>query len=247
MLLLVSGCRTEVLHNLSETEANRLITRLHEVRIEGEKTHQDDGTWSVSVPNEDFRLAVRYLSDTRMLHDRRSPVGPSRLLRSREEQRFEYERALSREIEATINSIAGVLESRVHLNLPAPDLLLGRSKGQGSASVLVVVRSGELPDDTRIASLVAGASGLKAAEVAVLFSRGAESPRLFNAGATVPAKDGPGSAYAAPLTRTIWDRLGADQSLWVRILVALLSGGAAFGLYALRKRESKPVVPHSVH
>ena len=92
---------------------------------------------------------------------------------SREQQRFQFERSLSSSIETTLSALDGVLDVRVHLNLPVSDPLFGKpvnSQDKGSASVLLITGSVFPNSNEQIASLVAGASGISSKNVSVLIS-----------------------------------------------------------------------------
>ena len=153
------------------------MTRLNTAGIEAEKVRQADSGWALSVSSSNARQAIGYLIDSRAM--RRPGKGDDEkasLVSSREEQRFRYERSVSRELEATLAGIEGVLEARVHLNLPLADPLFGTVSGragEGTASVLLVT-SGELRlSKDEVAALVAQAVGINSQKVAVLVSAGA--------------------------------------------------------------------------
>ena len=71
-----------------------------------------------------------------------------------------------------MSAMLGVLEARVHLNLPETDPLFGtRKESTGSGSVLLVVDARYVAKDEEISGLVSGAAGIPAAKVAVLKSQ----------------------------------------------------------------------------
>ncbi len=172
-MLLVCGCREQIVHNLNEPDVNKLLSALNEIQIEAQKIKQPDGQWSLAVDDADMVRAISYLSETKRLGTtRESLVQKPSMMSSREDQHFHYERALSREIEHTLMAIAGVLEARVHLNLPAVDPLFGKALNNqvGSASVLLIVEKNNPIPREQIAQLVAGAGGIAEKSVAILFS-----------------------------------------------------------------------------
>jgi type III secretion protein J len=171
LALLVSGCREQLMHNLSEQQANRLITRLHENIIESRKTRQPDGRWSVEVERNQLAQALREMQKLRLLRDVRATSSEnSSVIASRDQQRFAFERALSSEIEQTLLSIEGVLEARVHLNLPQVDPLFGKSISgvQGSGSVFIIAEQELAFSREEFANLVAGAAGMLPQGISVL-------------------------------------------------------------------------------
>ena len=177
--LALSGCQEQILHDLSETEANRVVSRLYSAQINAEKVVQADGRWAVSVEREGVVAALTYLDSARVLSNRQAPSNGkshSSLVPSREEQWFQYESSIAAAIESTLMTLPGVFEARVHLNLPQTDPLLGaRSAGVGSGSVLLVADSQCSIGEGEIAALVGGAAGVPAGNVKVLRSLGARS------------------------------------------------------------------------
>ncbi len=173
LISMLLGCDEQIVHYLSENEANVLVTHLADVSISSKKVRQADGSWALAVDETDQLPALRALSAARLLRSN-EPREPERgsLVVGRDEQRFRHERALSAEIERTLTTIPSVLEGRVHLNLPIVDPLFGQrlEKRPGSASVVVVVR-GEGPSKEEIALIVSGASGIPVALVSVMMQQ----------------------------------------------------------------------------
>jgi type III secretion protein J len=172
--LTVLGCREEVLHDLSETDANRIITELDHASIRASKAVQSDGRWTVEVSKDQAIPALKILEGQRILRNSTDhPLPEPSMVSSREEQRFRFERGLSQEIERTLRTLDGVLDARVHLNLPPVDPLFNRPIGdsEGTASVLMVVQRNFNADKQEIANLLVGAAGIKAEKVAVLISK----------------------------------------------------------------------------
>ncbi len=172
LLLVMCGCREELLHDLSEFEANRLIARLHSAGLEARKHQQADARWFLDIAEHDAGKALQLLADARVFNTGRSqPLDAPSLVSSREDRQFRYERKLSLELEATLLTFKGVLEARVHLNSPTHEMLSFETKNKvprGTASVLVVADSSEMIDSTKISAIVAGASGINSADVAVV-------------------------------------------------------------------------------
>jgi type III secretion protein J len=170
-LLCVLGCKEQLMHNLTEQQANRLMTRLDESKIDSNKKRQADGFWSVEVERSDLALAMREMQKLRLIKENTGANSEgSSVIASRDQQRFAFERALSSEIEQTLSSFDSVLEARVHLNLPQVDPLFGKivPGAQGSGSVFIIAESGIAFSKEEIAGLVAGAAGIQASGVSVL-------------------------------------------------------------------------------
>ncbi|MCB0328777.1 MAG: hypothetical protein KDD70_03915 [Bdellovibrionales bacterium] len=170
----IAGCKEQILHDLTESDSNRLITRLHQAGILAEKTKQNDGGWSIAVAKSDAIEALSALSHARVFRKQRAEVPESSsMLPSRDAQRFQFERAIAGELELTLSALAGVLETRVHLHLPPTDPLFGReltSEYPSSASVLLITDSEFSTSESGIKGLVAGGSGIAEERISVLVS-----------------------------------------------------------------------------
>lgn len=185
LLAILSGCREIVVHDLGEADANKMLTHLVAIELHPKKEKQPDGKWSLSLPSEQASRAIQYLTENRLVKEEASKLpDKGGLMLSREEQRFRYERLLSREIENTLSGVGAVLQARVHLNLPIIDPLFGQNvdNSKSSASVLLVVGKSNV-DKSEVSALVAGASGIPASAISVTISNGipnSEQEQLVN-------------------------------------------------------------------
>lgn len=182
-LMLLTGCKEKIVHNLTEVEANRFLTRLHQEQIEAEKELQSDGTWAIAVQQRNAMDALNALATAREFRRTQSEGGGTKagLLATREAQRFQYERALSHEIEMTVGALSGVLEARVHLNLPVTDPLLGKPilpSFDPSGSILIVSDRSFSVNRDELARLVSGASGIIPERITVLIVSDSEEGEL---------------------------------------------------------------------
>ena len=173
----LSACDEKLIHDLSEGEVNRVVSRLHKGGIAADKIQQADGRWSVSIPQGEMVRALSVLDTSRVLA--RRSVGEERkskgsFIPSREEQWFQYESQVAGSLEATLLTLPGVVDAHVHLKLPPSDPLLGtRDAGQGSGSVLLLIEAeaaGVEIHEADIAKVVAGGAGIPADRVRVLKS-----------------------------------------------------------------------------
>ena len=175
LILILSACRENLIHDLEENEANRLLANLYAVNIDANKEQQTDGRWSIKVRTTQAPLVMNYLSESHLIKEEtRNNFEKNSILSSRDEQKFKYERAISNEIEYTLANIDNVLQARVHLNLPVKDPFMGRKVNKnddGSGSVLLVVTENFHDDIKKIQDLVAGASGLRANTISVLLNK----------------------------------------------------------------------------
>lgn len=167
------GCDEQIVHDLSEHDANRVVSRLSSAALQAHKVRQSDGRWAIEVSSDAIVPALAFLESNRVLIARGTSSAPSKggIVPSRQEQWFRYERAMALSIEESLGAIAGVLEARVHLNLPETDPLFGTSpQGNTSGSVLLLIDSHYAASNEEIASLVGGAAGIPVSQVTVLKS-----------------------------------------------------------------------------
>ncbi len=166
------------MHDLSEREANSVVSQLSTARLDARKVQQPDGRWAISVDQDEMLQALSFIETRRVLPTRDAKVVASKgaIIPSREEQWFRYERSVALSIEESLSALPGVLDARVHVNLPDDDPLFGDSARKGgSASVLLVVDRGFVIGDEEVAALVGGAAGLPHGVVRVLKSATAET------------------------------------------------------------------------
>jgi type III secretion protein J len=173
MLSILFSCgRIEVLHDLDETEANRLLRIFYEKNLDVEKQRQANGSWTLSVVPQDELVALEQLQSQRLFQRPKRVLEKSdRIASSREEQRFRYERSLSAALEDTLETLDGVLEARVHLYLPPRDPVFGKlleNNFPASGSVLIVQDHHFSSSAGDLALLVAAAAGLKGENIAVM-------------------------------------------------------------------------------
>ena len=165
----LSACQEQILHDLPEVEANRLLARLEEASIRAEKIRQSDGTWALAVSRSRSFQAIQFLAQARLLKAT-LPVSASKptLMSGKNEQRFHYLQELGRALETTLSGLPDVLDVRVHVQAVEPDPLVGRNSDlwRGSASVLLLV-SVRHEYGPAVAGFVAGAAGLAPERVAV--------------------------------------------------------------------------------
>lgn len=206
LLLLVFGCRSEVLEDLAESEANEIIVRLAQTGVDGEKVRSGSGQsarYSVTVPRGDMAKAVQSLKAVglpRAQHEGfRSVYKDRALVPGKFEQQAMFLSALQEELSKTLESVQGVLWSRVHVTLKAKTYTKGLAKPKSiqvqSASVLLgyLKRAGTKPplSQEQVQNLVANAvEGLEPADVAVVFSAEEQSKSISSTTALQAADPG---------------------------------------------------------
>jgi type III secretion protein J len=193
LTVLVAGCDEQILHDLSEQDANKVLSRLSAGSVGAKKVLQSDGRWAISVSRDSIVPALSYLDTNRVLSPRSNAAtsgSKGGFVPSREEQWFRYERSVALSIEDSLGAMLGVLEARVHLNLPETDPLFGtRKESTGSGSVLLVVDARYAAKDEEIAALVSGAAGIPATKVTVLKSQAQMAGLGSGAGVQVASQE----------------------------------------------------------
>lgn len=233
-LIFIIGCRQSVIHDLNESDATTLLARLQSGNLSAEKERQADGRWTLTVASRDAVRAIQIIDGSRMLKVLDAPrLDRSSLTSSREDQRFHYERALSREIEKTLLSLRGVLEAKVHLNLPGQEYGFRKERpSTASGSVLLVSAPEFTTSDQQIASLVSGASGVPADRISVLITPTHPEEKATPATASSAAS----STYSPPEMAIIEPEVtGALPSLSVFAAGLIILVGLSLTFYFTRK------------
>ncbi len=200
LALALAGCSMQLHQDLSESEANMIISALKVSGIDAGKQAMKDKKWAVSVAESDFAAAVL------VLHDYNLPPAPFNglgqvfkregMLATPTEERARLMYAVSEELMRTIRSFDGVVDARVHVVVPSTEALVDKVQ-PASVSVLVkTLPEFELKDAvTEIRALVVNAvEGLDPARVSVVLvtvdarrqlrmpPASSATPKLFAAG-----------------------------------------------------------------
>ncbi|MEM9783135.1 MAG: hypothetical protein AAF899_11725 [Pseudomonadota bacterium] len=142
MLVLLTGCKTDVLHSIEEPEAARILSVLHNHGIEADKALDDPekNLWRVSVPQKSAGRAFALLNEYKLpaSNDRRlrDVFGQNKLVMTPIEEQALFLEALQGEIAHTLEAVDGVIDARVHLVKPQHDLR-GRPTTEAKASVVI--------------------------------------------------------------------------------------------------------------
>lgn len=243
----ISGCQEQILHDLSEAEANKVLSRLSSSGSSADKVLQSDGRWAISVPRDKVLPALSFLDTHRVLSSREGdpkPKSQSGLVPSREEQWFRYERSVSQSIEDSLTTMQGVLEARVHLHLPESDPLFGtRRDDRGSGSVLMVIDPRFQAKDEELAALVAGAAGISATQVRVLRSTAPAARHESPAEVAVVEPLEARPAVSGDQVPIDLSRAASDSTVTRRVEVGIASvvgaGIAALGALLVRRRKPR--------
>jgi type III secretion protein J len=172
------SCSVSVAEDLSEVEANRVISALGQHSIAADKAPDParEGRYRVDIGQADLALAIGALEGAG-LPSPASPgvldsLGESGLVASRKTEQARLVAGTAGELQRSLGEITGVLGARVHLSVTEADPLAPPELRQPpSASVLIRHRTATPPLALAdVQRLVAGAvSGLAPERVAVVF------------------------------------------------------------------------------
>lgn len=140
LLLLLTGCEEVLYDNLSQREANQLLTTLRQAGIQAERVKDGDGTFSVRVDEDKFAESIRLLEQRGLPRERFETMADvfasDSLLSTPLEERARLAYALSQELTGSLTAVGGILDAHVHLTL-SKDLPLSNKTTPATASVLI--------------------------------------------------------------------------------------------------------------
>ena len=189
LALLLAACSGQELYTgVSEAEANDMVAVLMTAGIHADKAAAEKESWSVSVASGDFPRAVQVLQANGLPRTKYESMGDvfkkENFATSELSEHARLVYALSEELSDTISRYDGVVDARVHVNLPEKPVL-GSEVVPGSASVFVKYRPGfnVRSQTAAIKTLVSnGVEGLAYDRVSVVMTEAAPMP-------TPPATD----------------------------------------------------------
>jgi type III secretion protein J len=152
LLVAGSGCGKSPLYsNVSERQANEMISILRTRNMEVGKISGAENTWTVVASNTDFSNAVEILNLFGYPRDDFSTLGKvfqkSGLVSSPTEERARFMYAISESIAETISHITGVVTARVNIVLPTTNSFT-EAVTPSSASVFILYRQGTNIEDS---------------------------------------------------------------------------------------------------
>ncbi|MBI5549811.1 MAG: type III secretion protein [Deltaproteobacteria bacterium] len=147
-VLWLAGCSVEIQHELTESEANDIVVLLERNRISAKKEKEEGGrevTWKIAVPKAHMATAMLVLKENELPRPKTKGLemfDRGSLIPTATEERAMYLKAITGELSRTLSSIDGVLDARVHINIPQIDDLADRSaRPEPSAGVLMKFRA----------------------------------------------------------------------------------------------------------
>jgi type III secretion protein J len=186
-LLGVCGCQVEILHDISESEANQVVAALQRSGLSAHKERIEQGsgaTYTISVNRSDAPTAWSVLRQKNLPRPKEQGLGEVfgevGLVPTRTQERALLRHALAGEVARTLNSIDGVRQARVHIVLPERDPLAASPSERSPrprASVLLKVDTSVVLSENDVQRIVAGSvERLTPDAVNVVFSR-SEAPQ----------------------------------------------------------------------
>ncbi len=123
VLVLLTGCKTELYSNLAEKDANSMLSILLNNKIDSEKVFDKKaGAYFLHVEKSQIPQAVQLLKQHGYPKEKIATVGElfkkEGLISSPLEERTRFIFALSQSVQETLSQIDGVLVARVHVVLP---------------------------------------------------------------------------------------------------------------------------------
>ncbi len=163
VLLFLTSCKEEILHDLNEAQANQVWITLETKQIDVQKKKNVNG-WAILVEQAQAVRALQLLQEQKLPHGlwRERNLESSSIIPSKEERQLNRERQLARSIEGSLLSMPGIGDAHVHLVIP-----IGDSQSKSTASVLVVAAHPNAIQPQQLRDIVAGATSIQKEAVAV--------------------------------------------------------------------------------
>ncbi len=120
-LMVLSGCKETLYSNISEKDANEMLSALLRRGVDAEKVSAGKGFYYVAVEQEDMVRALDIIRENSLPRTDYKSLGTvfsgESMISSQLEEQARFAYALSQELSDTFSKIDGVLDSRVHVTL----------------------------------------------------------------------------------------------------------------------------------
>lgn len=150
LVLSAGGCagQLDIVHGLSEYEANLILVVLGSQGIHGMKLKEEGRvvTWAIAVPEPEAQRALELLVKNKLPKTRAMglgevyPPGSSGLIPTKSEEKAKFLMAIQGEVERKLKSLPGVQEAHVSVVVPDTDVIrdLDTPPPPATASVAIV-------------------------------------------------------------------------------------------------------------
>ncbi len=228
LCLTLTACNSvEVYTNLSEEQANLMLSTLLKRGIEAEKTSLGKTGYAVSVDSDQMVQALEILKEHSLPKEDYQNLGTifsgQSMIASANEEKSRLAYAISQELSDTLSHIDGVLSARVHLVLAEVDTV-SNTTTEASASVFLrhTTDSPVVNLVSKVKELTAGAvADLKVDNVAVML---------------VPARD----SVTVPIVQKAEENIFNARFISMAVALALLINALILGIqYYLKKQKNE--------
>lgn len=209
LLLILSGCKVEVYSDLTERQANKMLSVLIKSGVRTTKKSLGKGKYHIRVDSKELARAVEILDTAGLPGDDFVSMAElykkEGMISSPMEERIRYMYALSQSIAETLTNIDGVLVARVHVALPESDKYSGDARPT-SASIFIKHLEGfshstAIPEMKRIVEN--SIEGLSYERIAIFMSAAEPALSSSTSGTSTPLtvyERGRGNRYSIYIT-----------------------------------------------
>ncbi len=163
--LLVISCKKELLHSISEEQANDIITVLSDYGIIAEKisdSSQESNTFNIVVEEEDYGLSWNILKENGLPREKIKGLSDvyqkQGLISSSTEEKALLIQAVKGEIEKTLETMDNVIKARVIISVPQfSSNPFSETKELSGVSVLLKIKRGSYVSKDTVKGILLGA------------------------------------------------------------------------------------------
>ena len=138
--LFLAACQTELYTGQTDRSVNEMVAVLAANGIEARRVPGEDGLYGITVPRTEFARAVTLLSERGLPRQRLGGLAEAfpdtGIVSTPFQERARFMNAIAQELAVSLTAIAGVVDARVHVNVPE-DQPLSDEKIASTASVFI--------------------------------------------------------------------------------------------------------------
>ena len=199
--VLLAACQTELYDGQTGRSVNEMIAVLAASGIEARRVPGEDGLYAITVPRDSFARSITILSERglpRVAQDGMQAFDcTGGIVTTPFQERACFMRAISQELALSLTDVAGVVNARVHVNVPE-DQPLSDKKIASTASVFIykdpsIDLSAQVPTIKTLVTNAVDGLDYEDVAVAVFDARSPAAPfGSGRAGVSIPALVGYG-------------------------------------------------------